>query len=277
MRLVRYEHGGRVGIGVTLDGGVAPTPFRDLIELIQAGDPGLAVARQAAESGPVYRRYRPLAPIPLPGKMLFSGINYASHKDENPAATLPTTPQFFAKLTSAVIGPDEAIVLPGPETQVDYEVELAVVIGRVTRNVTQDQALHHVFGYTVVNDVSARDIQFADNQITTGKGYDTFCPMGPEVVLGDEILDPSQLHVESRVNGELRQSSPAGDMLFTVPRLLEFLSARITLLPGDIVSTGTPAGVGTFRAPPAYLESGDVVEVTVDRIGTLRNPVIAGW
>jgi 2-keto-4-pentenoate hydratase/2-oxohepta-3-ene-1,7-dioic acid hydratase in catechol pathway len=277
MRLVRYAYGGRVGVGVKLDGGVAPTPFGDMIELIRAGEAGLEAARAGAESGPVFRHYRTLAPLPSPGKILFSGINYASHKEENPSATLPQTPHFFAKLPSSVIGPEEPVVIPGPETQVDYEVELAVVIGRATRGVSEDRALDHVFGYTVVNDVSARDIQFADNQITTGKGYDTFCPMGPEVVLRDEIPDPSALHVVSRVNGEERQSSPTSDMLFSVPQLLAFLSVRITLYPGDVVSTGTPAGVGTFRDPPAYLKPGDVTEVEVDRIGRLRNPVVAGW
>ena len=214
-----------------------------------------------------------MRPSPAPSKLLFSGLNYRSHTEENPGAVLPTYPQFFAKLPSAIIGPGEAIVLPTPETQVDYEVELAVVIGRTTR----DRALDHVFGYTVVNDVSARDVQFRDNQITTGKGFDTFCPMGPEIVLRDEIPDPQALHVASYVNGERRQSSATGDMLFDVPTLIVFVSAHITLYPGDIISTGTPAGVGAFRNPPAYLQPGDVVAVEVDAIGRLTNPVVAGW
>jgi 2,4-diketo-3-deoxy-L-fuconate hydrolase len=277
MRLVRYGHAGRVGIGVKVDGGVAPTPYTEMIDLIRAGEVGLAIARESAKAGSVFTQYRLLAPIPSPGKLLFSGINYRSHKEENPAATLPETPQFFAKLPSSVIGPDEPIILPSRESQVDYEVELAVVIGKTTRRVDESSALDRVFGYTVVNDVSARDVQFKDNQITAGKGYDSFCPMGPEIVLRDEIPDPSQLHVASYVNGEQRQSSSTADMLFTVAQLITFLSTHITLYPGDIISTGTPAGVGCFRHPPTYLKPGDVVEVEVDKIGRLRNPVVAGW
>ena len=200
------------------------------------------------------RDYRELAPVPNPGKIIFSSVNYRSHLEENPAAILPTYPQFFAKLPSSVIGPGEAIRLPAPESQVDYEVELAVVIGKKASRITRENALEHVFGYTVVNDVSGRDVQFADNQITTGKGFDTFCPMGPEIVLTDEILDPSKLHVASYVNGERKQYSSTADMLFTVEELITFLSAHITLYPGDIVSTGTPAGVGCFRQPPLYLQ-----------------------
>jgi 2-keto-4-pentenoate hydratase/2-oxohepta-3-ene-1,7-dioic acid hydratase in catechol pathway len=270
---VRYEHAGSTGIGVKGVNGVVPVPYADMIDAIRAG---AAALRQAAD-GAFVRDYRPLAPLPSPGKLLFSGLNYRSHKEENPSATLPASPLFFAKLPSAVTGPGEPIVIPRPENQVDYEVELAVVIGTTARGVTEDRALDYVFGYTVVNDVSARDVQFADNQITTGKGYDSFCPMGPEIVLPDEIPDPSRLHVASYVNGEQRQSSSTDDMLFTVPRLIAFLSAHITLHPGDVISTGTPAGVGCFRKPPSYLKPGDVVDVEVDRIGRLSNPVVAGW
>jgi 2-keto-4-pentenoate hydratase/2-oxohepta-3-ene-1,7-dioic acid hydratase in catechol pathway len=245
-----------------------------MLDLIRAG-PG-AVAETHAAPLPL-EGCRLLAPLPAPSKLLFCGLNYRSHTEENPGAVLPTYPQFFAKLPSAIIGPGEAIVLPAPETQVDYEVELAVVIGRTTRGVTRDRVLDHVFGYTVVNDVSARDVQFRDNQITTGKGFDTFCPMGPEIVLRDEIPDPQALHVASYVNGERRQDSSTGDMLFDVPTLIAFVSAHITLYPGDIISTGTPAGVGAFRTPPAYLQPGDVVAVEVGAIGRLTNPVVAGW
>jgi len=274
MRLVTFEHEGRIAVGRRTGEEIRPTGFTSMIEAIEAGPDALGAA--LGSSIPL-GQCRVLAPIPRPGKLLFSGLNYRSHTEENPAAVLPTSPQFFAKLPSAVIGPDEPIVLPAPEIQVDYEVELAVVIGKQARGLPPDTALSSVFGYTVVNDVSARDVQFRDNQITTGKGYDTFCPMGPEIVLADEIPDPQALQVRSYVNGEPRQSSPTSDMLFSVRVLLAFISAHITLYPGDIVATGTPAGVGTFRRPPTFLRPGDTVVVDVDRIGRLSNPVAAGW
>lgn len=274
MKLITYERGGNVGVGVRVDGNVAPTPYTDMIELIEAGEKGLDEVKSAAENGDFIEEHRTLAPVPSPSKILFSGINYASHKDENPSATLPGTPQIFAKLPSAVIGPGENIIIPKASQQVDYEVELAVVIGHRTKEVCREEALEYIFGYTVVNDVSARDVQFTDNQITTGKGFDTFCPMGPDLVLRDEIPDPQELVVSSYVNGERRQHSPTSEMLFDVGTLIEFLSAHITLYPGDVISTGTPAGVGLFMDPPSYLKYGDVVEVEVDRIGRLTNPVV---
>jgi 2-keto-4-pentenoate hydratase/2-oxohepta-3-ene-1,7-dioic acid hydratase in catechol pathway len=221
-----------------------------------------------------------LAPIHRPGKILGSGINYAGHKQENPGAVMPTAPGYFAKLPSAVIGPGEPIVLPYPAAQVDYEVELAVVIGRPARGVPRERALEHVFGYTVVNDVSARDVQFREpgaQWITYGKGFDTFCPMGPELVLADEVPDPSRLRLRSYVNGELRQDAPTAEMLFPVPVLIEHWSRHITLDPGDVLATGTPAGCGTFRHPPLWLKPGDAVSVEVDQIGRLTNPVVRGW
>lgn len=273
MKLVSFAHDGRHGVGLWTDGGIRPTRFDEMLDAIRAG--GAAIQ---AEGTPLpLEACRLLAPIAAPGKLLFSGLNYRSHTEENPTAVLPTSPQFFAKLPSAVIGPDEPIVLPASGSQVDYEVELAAVIGAKARAVPSERALDYVFGYTVVNDVSARDVQFKDNQITTGKGFDTFCPMGPAIVLTDEIGDPQALRVESYVNGERRQSSPTADMLFTVAELIAFISTHITLYPGDIISTGTPAGVGTFRRPPAFLQPGDTVTVVVDRIGGLRNPVVAGW
>lgn len=277
MRLVRFEAKGQIGVGLRDADRVFPTPFHDMLALIQAGEPGLTSVRQAAKEAQPLSEYRLLTPLPAPSKLLFSGVNYRSHMQENPSATLPTYPQFFAKLPSAVIGPDKPILLPTPQTQVDYEVELAVVIGKPTHAVSQQQAMEYVFGYTIVNDVSARDVQFKDNQITLGKGFDTFCPLGPEIVLPDEIPDPSQLHVASYVNGECMQSSATADMLFSVAELISFVSTHLTLLPGDIVTTGTPAGVGCFRNPPVYLKPGDVVAVEVDCIGRLTNPVEARW
>ncbi len=273
MKLVQYDHDGRSGVGVWTGDAIHPTRYDDLLALIRTG-----ATTVETDGAPLpLAQCRLHAPLRAPGKLLFSGLNYRSHTEENPGAVLPSAPQVFAKLPSAVIGPDAAIVLPTPTAQVDYEVELAAVIGTTVRAVTPAQALDAVFGYTVVNDVSARAVQFVDNQITTGKGYDTFCPLGPALVTRDEIPDPQKLRVESWVNGAPRQASATADMLFTVAELIAFIAAHITLYPGDVISTGTPAGVGTFRKPPVFLQPGDVVEVGVDAIGRLRNPVVAGW
>ncbi len=277
MRLVTYEKDGRAGVGIRTDAGIAATGYESMLDLIADGDEGLARARAAD------RRVQPdrlLAPIPRPPKILCSGINYASHKDENPGAEFNPEPYFFSKLPSAVIGPGDPIVIPSPDSQIDYEVELALVIGKPAKHVPARRALEHVFGYTVLHDVSARDIQFKPiqgGQITLGKGVDTFCPLGPEIATSDEITDPSELHVGTVVNGERRQSSPTSDMLFSVPELIEFLTEIITLEPGDVISTGSPAGVGTFMDPPRYLKPGDEVAVEVEEIGVLTNPVVAGW
>src|SRR3989454_12197369 len=240
MRLVTYMHGGETAVGVRRDGGVVPVGYSDLVDLMLDGERGLERAREAAG----------------PGKTLCWGITSASHKEENPDAVFPEEPFFFSKLPSAVIGPGEPIVIPRAETQTDYEVELALVIGRAASRVREPDALGHVFGYTILNDVSARDIQFKDNQITLGKGVDTFSPLGPEVVTADEIPDPQALHVSSHLNGEQMQSSPTSDMIFSAARLIEFLSAIVTLEPGDVLTTGTPAGVGALRKPPVWIPPG---------------------
>ncbi len=278
MRLVTYASESERRVGV-LDGEeVIATPHTDMLELIRSGPSALDVVRRAVAEGPTIAQEPRLdAPLPAPGKLLFCGVNFSSHQIENPAATLPTVPFFFAKLPSAVVGPDRPIPMPEPSTKLDYEVELAVIIGRRMRRVRAEEALDCVFGYTVVNDVSARDVQFTDHQITLGKGADAFCPMGPVIVTADDIPDPQALWLSTRVNGEMRQSEGATTQLFPVAYILEYLSRHITLEPGDVISTGTPAGVGHFQVPPRYLQPGDVVEVSIDRIGTLTNSIIAGW
>jgi 2-keto-4-pentenoate hydratase/2-oxohepta-3-ene-1,7-dioic acid hydratase in catechol pathway len=275
MRLVTYEKDGAAGVGVRVDGTIAPVGYASMHELIRAGETGLERARAASAGSERVEPDRLLAPI-VPGKLLFCGVNYASHKEENPDAVLPSEPFFFSKLPSAVVGPDEPIVIPRSETHTDYEVELALIIARRARNVSRADALDHVFGYTVANDVSARDIQFKESQITIGKNPDTFSPLGPELVTADE-LDPSACVVSTRVNGEVRQSEPTANMIFSAPQLIEFLTSLITLEPGDLVTTGTPAGVAAFRPDKPWLRPGDEVVVEVDRIGALRNPVVAGW
>ena len=274
MRLVTFEAGGVAGVAVHRDGVLLDTGYASMVDLIRDGERGLESAVAASRE---ISADRTLAPIPRPAKILCSGVNYASHADENPDAVMPTEPFFFSKLPSAVIGPGEPIVIPTPETKTDYEVELAMVIGRQGKRLSEGAALDHVFGWTILHDVSARDVQFKDNQLTLGKGPDTFSPLGPEIVTADELGDWSTLRVSTTVNGETMQDSPTSEMLFSPGRLLEFATGLVTLDPGDVVTTGSPAGVGCFRNPPVYLKPGDEVTVSVDRIGDLTNPVVAGW
>jgi len=276
VRLITFESGGKASVGVRRDGEVVPVPCPDMVSLIRDGERGLEIARQAAESGEAVQPDRLLAPL-RPGKILCSGVNYASHADENPNAVMPTEPFFFSKLPSAVIGPGDPIVIPRPETKTDYEVELAMVIGKTLKRASAATALDAVFGWTILHDVSARDVQFKDMQITLGKNPDTFAPIGPDIVTPDELGDWSTLRLSTTLNGETMQDSPTEGMLFPPARLLEFLTALITLDPGDVVTTGSPSGVGCFRNPPEYMKPGDEVTVSVDRIGHLTNPVVAGW
>ena len=208
-----------------------------------------------------------------PGKIICVGINYRDHASEA-AQTLPSSPLLFGKFANTLIGPGEAIVLPAESTHVDAEAELVAVIGRRAARVSNDEALNYVFGYTAGNDVSARDVQFADGQWFRGKGFDTFCPLQPELVPARE-LDPSDLRIVQRLNGEVLQDARTSDLVFDVPALVSYISHSITLEPGDIVLTGTPSGIGFFREPKIALQPGDVVEVEIEGIGVLSNPVAA--
>ena len=214
-----------------------------------------------------------LAPVPRPGKILCSGINYRSHKEENPNATMPTEPFFFSKLPSCVIGPGDPIVKPAQTNQLDYEVEFAVVIGRAMKRIAENDVMGCLAGYTILHDVSARDVQLKDSQITLGKNFDTFCPLGPCIVTRDELPDPPRVKLRSCVNSTLMQHGSTEDWVFPLPRLLSFLSHVMILEPGDVVSTGTPAGVGVFRNPQVFLKPGDVVRLEIEGIGILENPV----
>ena len=211
-------------------------------------------------------------PVPDPSKIVCLGLNYRDHAREA-GLTPPSAPMFFAKYPNSLIGPTDAIVPPPATDQVDYEAELAVVIGRRGRNLSADQALPHVFGVMAFNDVSARDLQLANNLWTGGKAIDTFGPCGPAVVTLDEVGDLGALGVRTRVNGETVQDGNTADMIFGVAETIVFLSSIMTLEPGDIIATGTPAGVGNARDPKLFLRAGDVVEVEIDRVGLLRNPV----
>jgi 2-keto-4-pentenoate hydratase/2-oxohepta-3-ene-1,7-dioic acid hydratase in catechol pathway len=218
-------------------------------------------------------RARLLAPIPRPGKnVVCTGRNYAEHAAERGVGP-PERPVYFTKAPTAVIGPGAPIVHHAVTEALDHEVELAVVVGRGGRDLGPEAALDHVFGYTIVNDVTARDLQRARQQWFKGKSLDTFCPMGPALVTADEVPDPQQLGLRLRVNGEIRQAATTAQMIFGVADLLADLSTALTLEPGDILATGTPSGVGA--ATGRYLRPGDVVEAEIDGLGVLRNPVVA--
>ncbi|MGH2808936.1 MAG: fumarylacetoacetate hydrolase family protein [Actinomycetota bacterium] len=214
------------------------------------------------------------APVPRPGKIVCIGLNYRDHAAES-GAEPPERPLVFSKYGTSVIGPGDAIQLPAFTTEVDYEAELGVVIGVIARGVPVTSALDHVFGYTCVNDVSARDLQFADGQWVRGKSLDTFCPVGPWIVTADEVPDPQVLGVRCEVNGRVLQDSSTSEMIFSVAELVSYISEGITLEPGDLIATGTPAGVGFTRTPPIYLAPGDSVDVSIERIGSLINPVVS--
>lgn len=212
--------------------------------------------------------------VSRPGKIIAVGLNYLDHATES-RGSVPDQPMTFAKFTTGLIGPGEAIQLPSWATEVDYEAELAVVIGRLAQEVSRDDALDFVAGYTALNDVSDRTAQFAEGQFSRAKSYDTFAPIGPRLVPADELGDPQTLGIRCRLNGELVQDSNTSEMIFSVAYLIEFLSATMTLEPGDIIATGTPAGVGVFRDPKLFLAPGDIVTVEIDGIGELTNPVVA--
>jgi 2-keto-4-pentenoate hydratase/2-oxohepta-3-ene-1,7-dioic acid hydratase in catechol pathway len=213
-----------------------------------------------------------LAPVPAPGKILCIGLNYRDHAAEG-NVTVPDEPPLFAKFVNSVIGPDEDIVVPPLTEKPDFEAELGIVIGREARSVTTADALSYVAGYTCLNDVSARDLQKSNAQWIRGKAVDTFLPMGPWLITADEIADPQQLAIKCRLNDASMQDANTNLMVWTAAEIISFLSQTIALAPGDVIATGTPAGIGATRKPPVWLRDGDVVEVEIEGIGTLRNPV----
>jgi 2-keto-4-pentenoate hydratase/2-oxohepta-3-ene-1,7-dioic acid hydratase in catechol pathway len=214
-----------------------------------------------------------LPPV-FPGKILAVGRNYVDHAIEGGEAP-PAAPLIFTKLTNSLNAHRQPVVLHSISSQIDYEAELAVVIGRRCRRVSEAEALSHVFGYTLINDVSARDLQFGDGQWVRGKSLDGFAPLGPFITTSDEVADVQSLHIEGRLNGEVMQSSNTSKMIFGVAYLVSYISQGITLEPGDVIATGTPEGVGVFRQPPVLLKPGDVFEVEVEGLGTLANTFVA--
>jgi 2-keto-4-pentenoate hydratase/2-oxohepta-3-ene-1,7-dioic acid hydratase in catechol pathway len=256
----------------TMAGLLATWP--DSVAQLRSAWDGLTVADATAARSLDVDDVELLAPVPRPGKICAAGVNYRSHGAEQNREA-PDHPVLFAKFASAVIGHGQAIRWSPQLTQgVDFEAELAVVIGRTARRVTADEALAHVAGYTCLNDVSARDLQFSDKQFVRAKSLDTFCPMGPWLVTADEIPDPQALSIQCLVNGDLMQDASTSEMVFGVAALVSFCSQAFTLEPGDVIATGTPAGVGWFREPRVVLKDGDVVEVRIEKVGSLVNPCV---
>ncbi|MGH7961453.1 MAG: fumarylacetoacetate hydrolase family protein [Candidatus Binatia bacterium] len=282
MRLVTYERNAQWSIGVLSEAGVIDLPAAsggslpsDMLALLQQGDTALAQAKKVASEGKsvipladVYLR----APLLRPGKILGIGLNYRDHAAEG-ARELPKYPLIFTKAVSAVVGPGESIRIPQMTQAVDFEGELAVVIGKCAKDVSSRDALDYLAGYTICNDVSARDYQQRSGH-SAGKSFDTFAPLGPAIVTRDEVPDPHLLDIRTIVSGEEMQHSNTRHLIFNIPYLIEYLSHIFALDPGDVITTGTPAGVGVFRTPPRFLKPGDTVRIEVQGVGVLQNPVV---
>jgi len=294
MKFVTFRRGTRTSAGLLLDGGRVldlgqGIPGLDnaatALDVVLAGEAGLKAVRAAAERGGAAGTLalgdvKLIAPIPNPRKNVFCvGRNYLEHVAEGYRARgadmkVPEYPQFFTKPMTAIIGPGDDIPYDVEVTQkLDYEVELGVIIGKRGKNIPKDRALSHIFGYTIINDVTGRDLQRRHEQWFKGKGLDGSCPMGPHIVHASAIKDPQALDIKLRVNGEQRQSSNTKMMIFDLPTIIESLSLGMTLEPGDVIATGTPSGVGFAMTPPGLLKDGDVVEAEVEGIGVLKNTV----
>jgi 2-keto-4-pentenoate hydratase/2-oxohepta-3-ene-1,7-dioic acid hydratase in catechol pathway len=282
MRFVTFESGGKGHPGLLMNDLVvdlSAAGFSSILELIEAGAAGRAkaeafAANAAGENRRPLSSVRLLAPIPRPRKLICVGLNYRDHAAET-GADIPSVPTIFNKFATAVIGPGDDIVLPKVSKSPDYEAEFAFVIGVGGRHIATEDWRKHMFGYTMVNDVSARDYQRATTQWLMGKTFDTFAPMGPWIVTADEISDPHNLDIQLEIDGEILQNSNTRELIFKIPELIAFLSSVFTLEPGDIVSTGTPAGVGVARKPQRFLRPGEEVTVRIRGIGELVNPVVA--
>lgn len=281
MKLVRFTLGESIRLGLVRGDEVVDLTSAsdghlsaDMLTFLQQGEPALEMARQLEQSAPAglaLSEIQILAPMANPSKVVAIGLNYMDHCREQKVDP-PKAPLIFAKFPTAIIGPGETIRWdPALTSQVDFEAELAVVMGRTARNVSEAEALDYVAGYTICHDVSARDLQFGDGQWIRGKSLDTFCPLGPYLVTRDEIPDPHALAIRCTVNETVYQNSNTGEMIFRIPSLIAYISRAFTLLPGDIITTGTPDGVGVFRSPKIFLKDGDVVTIEIEGLGQLTN------
>ncbi|MGO4439285.1 fumarylacetoacetate hydrolase family protein [Rhizobium sp. RAF56] len=248
-----------------------------VLQIVEGGAAALQRVRAGHAAAPRYSLEEIKLEAPIrPGKVLCSGINYKGHALENPNAKMPTEPFFFAKLPSSVTGHDAPVEKSSRTEQMDYEVEFSAVIGRRLYRAKESEVMEAIFGYTLLNDISARDVQFKDNQITLGKNLAGFAPIGPCILTADAMSKPDNVRLQTRLNGRTLQDGNTSDWLFSLPLLISFLSNFMPLEPGDIVTTGTPAGVGIFQKPPIFMQAGDVVEIEADGIGVLRTPIVAG-
>ncbi|MFW5678728.1 MAG: fumarylacetoacetate hydrolase family protein [Pseudomonadota bacterium] len=282
MKLVTFERAGTNGVGVLLEGGVVPLDAivadapADMIGVIEAGDALLDQVRAGlggATPLPL-AEVALLPPIPRPGKILCLGLNYVEHAKEG-GHEVPDYPAIFMRTTSSLVAPGAPVVRPKVSEKLDYEAELTLVIGQRCRNVAEAEALEVVFGYTLLNDVSVRDYQRKTTQWTMGKNFDGTGPMGPAIVTKDELpAGADGLGIRTRLNGQTVQDANTSMMVFKVPRIVAIVSEVMTLEPGDVIATGTPSGVAHARKPPLWMKPGDVIEVEVDGIGTLRNPIV---
>lgn len=298
MKLLTYRINNRECLGIVVEGvvldlksGLSILGYEsayvpdDMTRFLEQGEQALTQAQQLVEAylqnlqrfeGVVspLSQIEYLPPVPRPQKILAIGANYRAHCEESRTA-IPARPLVFTKVPSALVGHGQPIVYPHVTSELDYEGELALVIGRRARNVAEEDAFRYIAGYTIMNDVTARDLQRTEGQWARAKGCDTFAPCGPWLVTADEIPDPHALTIRTLVNGETRQHASTGDMIFRIPTLIAHISAAMTLYPGDIITTGTPAGVGVYRKPSGLLKVGDEVVVHIEGIGELRNTVVA--
>jgi 2-keto-4-pentenoate hydratase/2-oxohepta-3-ene-1,7-dioic acid hydratase in catechol pathway len=275
MRIARFRFNGKISYGIVLGEKVIPAENLGIPETVEEFiASGIKVSPEGKEGIPL-SKVELLAPLSNPPKIICLGLNYFDHAEEQ-GREPPKDPVIFLKPRTSIAGPFEDIPVPFDyTTQVDYEVELAVVIGRKGKRIPEEEAMNYVFGYMVFNDLSARDIQFGDKQWTRGKSLDKFAPMGPWITTRDEIRDPYSLRMRTLVNGEVMQDSSTAKMAIKIPRIISVLSKGMTLEPGDIIATGTPAGVGVFRNPQRFLKPGDIVEVEIENLGFLRNRIVA--
>lgn len=284
MKLLTFQSKDLVQLGVLQDDTIIVLPSEhfpsSMLQFIQASPDALKKAAEYVESAKTVKvnasAVKILAPIANPGKVVAIGLNYKDHcREQN--LPLSERPIVFTKFNTSIIGPGDAITWdPALTTGVDYEVELGVVIGKRAKRVSVEHALDAVYGYTIINDVSARDLQFSDKQWVRGKSLDTFCPIGPTIVTADEIPDPQALRLACSVNGVTLQDSTTSEMIFSVAELISILSYSFTFEPGDLIATGTPAGVGWFRNPRIFLKHGDHLTLEVEKIGRLENDVVLG-
>ncbi|MGQ9487512.1 MAG: fumarylacetoacetate hydrolase family protein [Armatimonadota bacterium] len=300
MKLISYRKDGRESIGVVVDERVVDINVglallrtsgilaHDMVHLLEQGEEALQTVRHIAQAYQQLLASYPadaqevslplsevtlLPPVTRPQKVLAIGANYKAHCAES-GMPVPQKPIVFVKVTSALTAHGEAIVYPRITQELDYEGELAVIVGKRARHVPEEDAMQYIAGYTIMNDVSARDLQRTEGQWSRAKGCDTFAPCGPWLVTADEIADPHNLTIETRVNGEVRQQASTGDMIFPIPFLIAYITSAMTLVPGDIITTGTPAGVGVYRQPKGLLQPGDEVSICIEGIGELRNHVV---